>query len=576
MENTKIFVQAFTLREELMKDMEQTLAKVKELGFDGIETMLVPTAKQGKTPGFVWSGELLEKGMDLCSKLGLEVISTHIAFGIGPIRLPQKQVSDFINRVREKYGIRYFIFSGMFEDEKNAVSFGKYLKKIAGDTKESRAVIVCHNHDVELYPYLRDGACVYPMDAFLKAAGEDVKVQLDIGWAGYAGDDEFFYERYKDKIVSIHCKDFRPSSRNYVNRDSLPADAFAPIGEGYIHTREILSAYIEDTEGLRHIAIDQDKHATDLYEELALGLSNIRSFLETPVTRSLPEVRDPVSIDKERLSLMTFSLEFDKSLRKMSVGDIIYLPKENGISYVDLMNIKEKDIPDYITALSENDMKVKCYIANISFLKDDEKIKASLKKQMSIANALKAELFMIVPYGLPTELKGMKEAGKDNILQKMVHGFTLAVEEGKKRGLTVVFETTPHDETGLSSAKDCEYVLRNVPDLKLVYDTANMLPAGDEPLAYYETLKDYVVHVHLKDVLPINEKASLWSETTKDGKVMKCCLWGEGVIPVKDIYEKMINDGYTGFFAIEYAHPDGLHNKEGHSRQLKKQLSCFD
>ena len=56
---------------------------------------------------------------------------------------------------------------------------------------------------------------------------------------------------------------------------------------------------------------------------------------------------------------------------------------------------------------------------------------------------------------------------------------------------------------------------------------------------------------------------------------MNCCLWGEGVIPLDEIYARMKRDGYTGRFAIEYAHPAGAQPLAIHQAQLEKQLGYF-
>ena len=36
---------------------------------------------------------------------------------------------------------------------------------------------------------------------------------------------------------------------------------------------------------------------------------------------------------------------------------------------------------------------------------------------------------------------------------------------------------------------------------------------------------------------------------------MQCVVWGEGEIPVMEIYHRLLRDGYSGLFAIEYTHP---------------------
>lgn len=81
--------------------------------------------------------------------------------------------------------------------------------------------------------------------------------------------------------------------------------------------------------------------------------------------------------------------------------------------------------------------------------------------------------------------------------------------------------------------------------------------------------------VHLKDVALTREKHTTGGEYTKDGWRMNCCLWGHGIIPVAEIYAFLIQRGYTGTFAIEYAHPAGLAEQKQHEAQLAAHLQPF-
>ena len=160
------------------------------------------------------------------------------------------------------------------------------------------------------------------------------------------------------------------------------------------------------------------------------------------------------------------------------------------------------------------------------------------------------------------------------MLERMVKGFQLAVKKGKEYGLEVCFETTPEDVVCLSGTEDCRYVLDRVPDLGLVFDTANMLPHGDDTLSAYEALKDRIVHVHLKDVELLNTKPSLFeNEVAADGRLMRGTVYGKGVIPVKEVFDRMCADGYNGVFAIEYVRPKSeTCNLQEHGSYLKPYL----
>ena len=275
-------------------------------------------------------------------------------------------------------------------------------------------------------------------------------------------------------------------------------------------------------------------------------------------------------MDQSRLSLMTFPMDIDLFKKTMSIRDILKLAQQAGIRNVDVMNVRERQIPQYLEAMEETDVQVYTYITQTSFLGSKKRRDKAIKASLETAKLLNAKYLMIVPYGFPDWYRA-RRIGREAVKQHMIDGFRKAVEMGQFFGIRVCFETTPHDASRLSSTQDCLDVLNAVDGLELVFDTANMLPHGDDPMEAYEALKGRISHVHLKDVvLEQRSKVLKHSEHTPDGKYMRCVIWGEGIIPVMEIYRRMIADGYTGQFAIEYVHPSGKYDLEGHMHQLNQ------
>lgn len=279
-------------------------------------------------------------------------------------------------------------------------------------------------------------------------------------------------------------------------------------------------------------------------------------------------------MDKKKLSLMTFPMEMDYASRAMTVEDTFRQAAWAGINYVDVMNVREKDRKKYQDAGRNTGVQVYCYICSVSFFAEKEKILAELEGQLETAKALGAKYLMIVPYRFGGDLKKAGQLGRKRTRELMEERFAAAVEMGEKYEIAVCFETTPHDVLCLSGNEDCKYILERTPGLGLVLDSANMLPHGDTTMEAYEMLKEYIVHVHLKDIRPVKKGLlSIGAEYMKDGRVMKACVWGEGIIPVEQLYERMLCDGYQGLFALEYVHPAKLRcGPREHHMQLEKFL----
>lgn len=282
----------------------------------------------------------------------------------------------------------------------------------------------------------------------------------------------------------------------------------------------------------------------------------------------------------ERFSLMTFTLEIDVAMKKMTVKESLTLAKNEGIPYVDVMNTSETRVKEYVLAAKETGVKPLCFIGSISFFSNnEEKIKETLTKHLQSAAGLGAKLYMIVPMNVQKDEKVCAKLGKAEVQNRLKKYFTMAVKLAEGTGIKVCFETTPQDFTCLSGTEDCRWILEQVPGLGLVYDTANMLPHGDDPIAYYETLKQHIVHVHVKDVAlsKATWKDKLFhAERTKNGEVMKCCVFGEGVIPLKEILKRMEHDGYQGTFALEYSHPEKYPaDFAANTQQMKRHMVFF-
>lgn len=594
-----IGTQAFGLAKEMTADLPGTIKALHEIGFDTIEPFILFKKKQGRMPGNLWALDTLEEAKRMMDELGMTIPSVHIGIGFGKFSMPVNSVIKNILSVHQKTGITYFIVSGPFGDRATAEKWGRILRKISEGIRPYGCRVVYHNHDDEFHRQTADGTSAEVLEYFFDIAGPDVLLQLDIGWAGFAGDEIAAAKRYRDRICSIHLKDFYPSvkKKNYT-RNSIPAQLFAPIGEGCIRTAEILQ--MRDTFPCFNgsILIDQDKYDGNMLDSLGTGYGNIQKMLGEPemnhghctdacglrkeagsVKNECTEAGETVNAPaRDRFSLMTFPLAEDFIKKTMTIQDSLMLAKETGLHSVDVMNVKSRKVPEYRKAMSFTGIRIKCYISTITFFDRKEKIEKELNREMSVARALGAPLFMIVPYYPVINVKRARKMGRDKVRRLLLQGFRLAVEKGKSYGLKVCFETTPQEEICLSGTEDCLYILKRVPGLSLVFDTANMLPHGDTTLEAYEALKKYIIHVHLKDVELKGGKASLLqSEISADGRIMTGAVWGEGVIPVKEVYERMLSDGYQGSFAVEYVHPaGGACGLAAHKEQLARFFHLFE
>lgn len=142
---------------------------------------------------------------------------------------------------------------------------------------------------------------------------------------------------------------------------------------------------------------------------------------------------------------------------------------------------------------------------------------------------------------------------------------TRAVEYGKTRGITVTIEEFDNPSSPVSRTLPILWFLKNVDGLKFAFDTGNFASSDEDAFAAAELLKDYIIHIHVKDR---GEEAGY--ENAKFSRGLATVTVGDGYIPLSDIIAWMRGIGYDGYYAIEhFEHPDQVNAIKGSARFLK-------
>lgn len=264
------------------------------------------------------------------------------------------------------------------------------------------------------------------------------------------------------------------------------------------------------------------------------------------------------------LSLMTFSMLKDAFHQQMDAETLCQVAAENGMSAMDLMTIdpvvygKER----LLAAMKNQGIRCGCLIANISFYSHPERVEDELRAALELAAEFETKELMVIPGASdPEDQAACGKLTREQQLDSAVQHFATAVEMAKEYGIRIGFENTPHAFKYLASPEDCQYVLDRVPGLGLIFDTGNFRVADTrcDELAIYEQLKSYITRVHLKDVVIGDFETG---EACVDGQKIRAVVTGSGVIPIQELVERLIRDGYQGDFAVEYASPDTVHGSE--------------
>lgn len=277
---SKIFTQTFGLSKEFSEDLIGTIQKLHDIGFDGIEPFVMFNEEQGKLPKNLWALDTLKIAKAKMDELGMTIPSVHIGVAFGWFSMPVGMIAKNIQMLHDQFGISNFVISSTFGTLAQTKHWAKMMRKISDAVTPYGCRVLYHNHDDEFKKVRYQGKTVEAMDVFLELTSPDVMLQVDIGWAGIAGDELAIVKRYADRIYLLHLKDFYHEYRNgQYTRKNMPTEAFAAIGEGAVKTKEILAIRKSMPNFNGVIIIDQDKTTGDMLKALEVGHGNIRNML---------------------------------------------------------------------------------------------------------------------------------------------------------------------------------------------------------------------------------------------------------------------------------------------------------
>ena len=278
----RIATQTFCLKKELQQDIPGTLQALHDIGFDALEPLILFREQQKDAARNTPTFETLPAFHSAMQRLDMAMTSAHVGAGVGLHAPGAHDVARKILMLREKYGIRDFVLSGVFSTPATVRLWAALANKVHRLTAADGCRILYHNHDDEFTLIRRRGELLPAMDAFLDLTHGDILLELDIGWAGVAGDERAIAEKYAQNIGLLHLKDVYAAYRDgSYHRTNMPPEAFAATGEGSIATKEILARLDSLPQFGGTLVIDQDAAgAEDMLAALRRGHDNVRAMLK--------------------------------------------------------------------------------------------------------------------------------------------------------------------------------------------------------------------------------------------------------------------------------------------------------
>ncbi len=149
----------------------------------------------------------------------------------------------------------------------------------------------------------------------------------------------------------------------------------------------------------------------------------------------------------------------------------------------------------------------------------------------------------------------------DACFDRIVEALGGLAAEAAKHGVTIALENEHACNIGTGAETARLLAALDRPNLKIVWDPANALVAGEEPMRGYAKLPAArIAHVHAKDCTVQDHKAT-WVEL------------GAGAIPWKAQIGALARDGYTGWISLETHWPGPNGDKRAGSEICGRNLS---
>ena len=209
---TRIALMLYTVRRAAAEDFEAVLREVASMGYEGVEIFDLHGHEPAEVAGWL-------------RELGLVAVGRHARLETIESELPGLAAEA------ELIGWQNLVVSWISPDELDTATLAR-LATAASAVAERGLALGYHNHDAEVE------------QGFLDRLPQTVFLELDTGWAWYAGADPV---AFLGRGPLLHIKDFRVRG----------VHSYCPVGDGAVGFERIVPAAV--AAGVEWLVVEQDE-----------------------------------------------------------------------------------------------------------------------------------------------------------------------------------------------------------------------------------------------------------------------------------------------------------------------------
>ena len=235
--------------------------------------------------------------------------------------------------------------------------------------------------------------------------------------------------------------------------------------------------------------------------------------------------------------------------------DMIDLAAEYGMTGIEGYCQFELGTPDVEAARELRDyaesknIKFCCFSIFLNLVGDDAEVQMErLKKYAEVAAALGS------PYLHHTVINEIYQPErvlpyKEELFRKGIEVAREIYDYAEKLGVRCIIEDQGYIYNGVEGFT--RFLRESERDIGIVADFGNICQVEEQITDLIKAVPDKICHVHVKDVKILSQQKGGGLPTSK-GNFMYGTFLGEGDVPYKEAFKLLKENGYDGYYSLEY------------------------
>jgi sugar phosphate isomerase/epimerase len=251
----RIGLELYSVREELARDLSNTLKTVSQIGYEVVEFY---------SPYFKWTPAYAKDVRAQMDDLGLRCYSTHNGFDSFT---PGENIAHAIE-LNQILGARYVVLASAPGSTKGVDGWKQLCERLTTAVEQLKPHGLgagYHNHQAE-WVKLENGQRI--LEVIASNTPKEFVLQLDVGTCEEAGADPVAWVKANPgRIKVMHLKDWAPGEKGYR----------VLFGEGITPWKDLMSA-AESVGGLEYFLIEQEGSRFSEFETVKRCLENWKAM----------------------------------------------------------------------------------------------------------------------------------------------------------------------------------------------------------------------------------------------------------------------------------------------------------